>query len=122
MDNWKDAKVRYGDFSISNASEFSPLGATLVGLRQVERNLRNGKKYSFYQDTRFQYGSLTVFFFTLASEGDWFARRLRPVTILHVKASKTLLTMLIRDPYSAFTIESILRPTSTPTLKRTMLL
>jgi hypothetical protein len=52
MDNWKDAKVRYGDFSIS-MRPFSP--SVLHGWFAEERNLRNGKKFSFYQDTWFQY-------------------------------------------------------------------
>jgi hypothetical protein len=110
MDNWKDAKVRYGDFSIS-MRPFSP--SVLHGWFAANRKELKKRKEIFFL-SRYMVPVLIskgVFFFNLASK--LLERRLSP----HHSFKGLRFKQLIRYPYSSLTIDSS-TPTSTPNFKK----
>jgi hypothetical protein len=96
MDNWKDAKVRYGDFSIS-MRPFSP--SVLHGWFAANRKELKKRKEIFFLSRYMVPVLMVFFFFNLASK--LLERRLSP----HHSCKGVRFKQLIRDPYSAFTID-----------------
>jgi hypothetical protein len=100
MDNWKDAKVRYGDFSIS-MRPFSP--SVLHGWFAANRKELKKRKEIFFL-SRYMVPVLISkgVFFLIWRRSCWRGVRFK---------------QLIRDPYSSFTIDSS-TPTSTQNFKK----